>query len=457
MNYLSKILSWLEEYSDKINQIIWGPLMLLLLLGIGVYITVRTNFFQLTKWKPIWKFIICSLFEKKKDSQKSISPFQATATALAGTMGTGNIVGIATAITAGGAGAIFWMWVSAFFGMMTKYAEIVLAVKFRTTNQHGELVGGPMYYIEKGLKQKWLAVLFAVFCTLASFGIGNMTQVNAISQTLSTSFGIQPMVVGIVCALLAGLVILGGMKRITSITTALIPVLSIGYMVGCILSLYLNRQNILPAFALILEQAFDWKSAGGGILGYMCMNAVKFGVSRGVFSNEAGLGSAPIAHAASCTENPVKQGMWGIFEVFADTIVVCTLTALVILTSGAYLNPSLDGSDLTTAAFSNTLGDFSGIFLSIAVTLFAFATLISWCYYGEKSVEYLFQSERAIRIYRSIYIILAIVGAVIELKLVWNISDTLNGLMAIPNLIALVSLSGIVIRDTKNSFRTARQ
>ncbi len=246
MNYLSKILSWLEEYSDKINQIIWGPLMLLLLLGIGVYITVRTNFFQLTKWKPIWKFIICSLFEKKKDSQKSISPFQATATALAGTMGTGNIVGIATAITAGGAGAIFWMWVSAFFGMMTKYAEIVLAVKFRTTNQHGELVGGPMYYIEKGLKQKWLAVLFAVFCTLASFGIGNMTQVNAISQTLSTSFGIQPMIVGIVCALLAGLVILGGMKRITSITTALIPVLSIGYMVGCILSLYLNRQNILP-------------------------------------------------------------------------------------------------------------------------------------------------------------------------------------------------------------------
>lgn len=450
---MEKILeSWgflqlLEDFNEMVRSVVWGPLMLLLMAFIGLYFTLRTRFFQFTKLGKVLRHTLMG--KREKGAEGTVSPLQATSTALAGTMGTGNIVGIATAITAGGAGAVFWMWVSAFLGMMTKYAEIVLAVKFREKNDAGELVGGPMYYIEKGLGQKWLAVLFAVFCTLASFGIGNMTQVNAISQTLSTSFGIEPLLSGVVCAVLVGFVILGGMKRIAGITSAIVPLLSVFYIAGALAAICFRASALPEAFSMIFSQAFEFRSVGGGVLGYGFSQAVRFGFSRGVFSNEAGLGSAPIAHASSHTEEPAEQGLWGIFEVFADTIVVCTLTALVILTSGVFGTGNLDGADLTAAAFSQSLGKSAGIFLSVSVSLFAFATLIGWCYYGERCVEYLFHSRRAVLYYRSVYVVLIVLGAVMELHLVWDISDTLNGCMAIPNLIAVLGLSGIVLEETK--------
>jgi len=446
---VQNIVAWIRRGNQALNDIVWGPVMLALMIGIGLYFSIRTGWLPIRRWKLVWRSTLGGLFQGGNREEGDISPFQASATALAGTMGTGNIVGVATALVAGGAGAVFWMWVSALFGMMTKYAEIVLAVQFRVRNERGEVIGGPMYYIEKGLKQKWLAVLFACFCTLASFGIGNMTQVNAMAQTLHSAFHVDALVTGIVSALLASFVIVGGVTRIAKVTSALIPALSLFYMVGSLLAIGLNWNAVPQAFALIFREAFSLKAAGGGVLGYAFMNALRFGVARGVFSNEAGLGSAPIAHAASKVKSPVEQGMWGIFEVFADTIVVCTLTALVILTSGVFGTEGLDGADLTTAAFAETLGSFAGTFLSVAVTLFAFATLIGWYYYGERSVEYLCKRDGAVKVYRLVYLILILLGAMMELKLVWSISDTLNGLMAIPNLIALVGLSGVVLKTTR--------
>ena len=440
----------LLQLNEGLHTVVWGPAMLLFLLGIGIYFSIRLKFFQLFRQKEIWRHTIGSCFHKKS-SQEGISPFRATATALAGTLGTGNIVGVATAITAGGPGAVFWMWVSAFFGMVTKYAEILLAVKFREKTENGENVGGPMYSLEKGLGQKWRAVLYCCFCSLAAFGIGNMTQVNAISQSLHTAFQVEPLVTGILCAVLAGIVILGGVRSISAITGAVVPVLAVFYVAGAVCSIVIKIDCLPGVFGWIFEEAFSLRSAGGGILGYGCMSAISYGMSRGVFSNEAGLGSAPIAHAASNAKEPVEQAMWGVFEVFVDTMVMCTLTALVILTSGMYGTGS-DGADLTAAAFSQTLGDFAGCFLSVSIALFAFSTLISWSYYGERCVDYLFHSHGAVTAYRCIYILLIVAGAVMELKAVWEISDTMNGLMAIPNLIGLAGLSGIVVRETKRYF-----
>lgn len=446
--FLEKISCWLERVNEVLNSVVWGPMMLILMISIGVYFTFKLRFFQIRKFKFVMKETIGNMFDKNQKSKEGISPFKSATTALAGTIGTGNIVGVSTALVAGGVGAVFWMWVSSFFGMMTKYAEIVLALHYKQKNDKGEIVGGPMYYIENGLGLKWLAVLFSIFCALAGFGIGNMTQINSMSESLNTAFGVDKLVVGIVVSLIVGLVIIGGVKRISNVTAAIIPIFGILYIIGSLIVILVNIEKIPYAFGEIFKEAFNIKSAGSGVLGYGIMKSIQYGFSRGVFSNEAGLGSAPIAHSASNAKTEVHQGLWGIFEVFFDTIVMCTLTALVIITTGV-LDDGLNGSNLTTIAFSKVFGDSAFLILSISISLFAFATLIGWCYYGEKSIEYIFKkSKNATLIYRFIYIILIIVGAVMQLDLVWSISDTMNGFMAIPNLIALVCLSKKVISIT---------
>lgn len=439
----------ITQLNERIHAIIWGPFMLVLIIGVGMYFTIRSGFFQLTHFKKAF----CVVFkpEKTQDNKNTgmITSFEAATTSLAGCLGTGNIIGVATTLVAGGPGALFWMWVSSFFGMMTKYAEIVLAVHYKTHNAKGEVVGGPMYYIEKGMRLKWLAAVFAVCGALASFGIGNMTQVNAIADSLGHFESISSLGVGVVIALLVGFVIIGGIKRIASVSAVLIPVFAVAYTLGAIAVLCVNAQAIPSAFSLIMRDALDIKAVGGGIFGYTVMHAMRFGVARGVFSNEAGLGSASFAHAVTHNKNPVKEGMWGIFEVFVDTIVMCTLTGLVILTSGA-LESGADGAILTARAFSSLFApSLSNVFLATSISFFAFATLISWSYYGEKCVEYLFKKHIAITIYKFLFLVCILLGATMKLELVWGISDTLNGAMAIPNLVALIALSGVVVGLTR--------
>ena len=439
----------IASINNIINSFVWGPFMLALLVGTGIYISVRTNFLQVSKI-ALWSKLTLGALGKKKESGVNVSPFQAVATALAATVGTGNIAGIATAIVAGGPGAVFWMWVSAFFGMMTKYAEVVLAVKFRETNKDGVHYGGPMYYISNGAKLPWLACLFAFFCTFASFGIGNMTQANSIASAVSSNFGVAPLVTGVVLAVLVALVIVGGIKRIASVTELLVPFMAILYITIALVVLIINFSRIPAAFGEIFSSAFSLRSVGGGIMGYVITRAMRFGFARGVFSNEAGLGSAPIVHAASSTKNPVEQGFWGIFEVFVDTIIICSLTALVVLTSGLYVDGKLDGAALTSAAFSGSLGRFGGIALTFALVCFAFSTLVGWSYYGERALGYLTGNNKTMGyLYKAVFIACIVIGSTMELTLVWGISDTLNGLMAIPNLIGILILSGTVFALTK--------
>lgn len=428
------------KINTVINQIVWGPFMLCVLLLIGIFYSIKLKFFQIRDFKLWWSETFLSLFhsESKKNTKDKISPFQAMATALAGAIGTGNIVGVAGAVTLGGAGAIFWMWVASFFGMATIYAENILGILYRK-KVNGKFVGGPMYYIEYGLKNKPLAVIFAVFCTLAALGMGNMTQANSISVSVQNSFSVPVQATGIMVAVLSGIIIFGGINRIASLTEKLIPVIAVLYTILCFVIIILNIQKVPYAFFKIFEQAFDIKSAAGGFLGYGMARAIKYGISRGVFSNEAGLGSSPIIYSASETDHPVKQGFWGVFQVFIDTIVLCTLMALCIITTG--LDEShLDGVSLSTATFENNLGLFGKYFIAVSIILFAFATLVSWSYYGEKSLEYLFGNKLVI-LYRIIYILFIYLGSIIKISAVWEISDTLNGLMAIPNLIALIFLS----------------
>ena len=453
-------MDFIMAINDKVNAFVWGPIMLALLVGTGVYLSVRVGFIQVGKFGYMWKNTIGTLFDgKHKDKLvDGITPFQAVSTALASTVGTGNITGIATAITIGGPGAVFWMWISAFFGMVTKYSEILLALTFREKNAKGENVGGPMYYIENGLGWKWLAVLFAIFAALASFGIGNMTQSNSIAQALEQTFSIPTWISGVIVAIVVAVVILGGIKSIASVNEKVVPFMAAFYIVCAVIVLIVNFQNIPHAFALIFENAFTLPSAAGGAAGYTIVMAMRYGFARGVFSNEAGLGSAPIAHAASSTQDPVEQGLWGIFEVFLDTIVICTLTALVVLTSGLWNTSGLDGVPLSIAAFNQAIPHIGGYGVTIGMVLFATSTMFGWSYYGEKALEYLFKSTSAgtirvvIIVYRCLFVIAAVVGAIGGLKAVWAIADTLNGLMAIPNLIALLALSGVVIKTTKKGF-----
>lgn len=432
--------------NQVIHSVVWGPVLLILLLGFGVYLTFATHFFQFIRFPLILQKTFGKLFEKK-GSEGGIRPFQAVTTALAGTLGTGNIVGVATAIVGGGPGAIFWMWVSAFFGMMTKYAEVLLAVKYRKYDKKGQPVGGPMYYLLEGMHSKVLAVLFCLFCGFASFGIGSMVQANSVSGALRSTFHIPELFTGVILAILAGLVILGGIKRIGSICEKIVPLMALFYCVFVVWGLAVYHERIPEAFSNIFSCAFSFKAVCGGGAGYTVMMAIRYGFSRGIFSNEAGLGSAPIAHAAANTDSPVEQGMWGIFEVFFDTIISCTMTALILLTSGL-CGSGLDGAELTLLSFSQAIGPAAKIVIAVSMVFFAFASMIGWAYYGEKCMEFLFRNNSVILIYRVIYLFTIVLGAVGNLYIVWQVSDTLNGLMAIPNLAALIFLYPVVKKET---------
>jgi AGCS family alanine or glycine:cation symporter len=455
MTIRREIMEFFMELNSKINSLVWGPPMLVLIVGTGIYLTTRTNFMSITKIGYVLKNTLFKMFDKSTVGEGEITPFQAVATALAATIGTGNIAGVATAIALGGPGAVFWMWLSAIFGMATKYGEVVLAIQYREKTPDGRFVGGPMYYIEKGLGMKWLAMIFAFFGAVAAFGIGNMVQGNSVAAAMQASFNIPPFVSGVVIALAAAAVILGGLKRIAQVTEKLVPFMAAFYVIGAIIILATQAAKLPAAFGLIFSQAFTGTAAVGGFAGSTIMLAARYGVARGVFSNEAGLGSAPIAHAAATTDNPVKQGLWGIFEVFMDTIVVCSMTALSIIVTGVWQSGE-SGAALTTSAFNEGLPGPGGIIVAIGVLLFAFSTILSWAYYGERCAEYLLGSKVNM-IYRVLWIPFIVIGAVGGLVTMWDIADTLNGLMAIPNLIGLLGLSGIIVKLTKDYFSKEKE
>ena len=463
MAHMAEWISWLNS---QISRFVWGPVMLACFLSVGLMFTVRTGFFQVTRIR-LWfrKTIIacfCDRSVRKSGDIHSLSQFQSLCTVLAAAAGTGNIIGVAAAITVGGPGAIFWMWLSSFLGMMTSYGENVLGICYRSRDSRGTWRGGPMAYMEQGLGCRWIAVLFAVFCTLASFGIGNMAQANSIAGALSSSFRIPAPATALAVSLLLCGVMMGGLRRIGSVCEKLVPFMSCLYIAGAGLVIFTHIHALPAALASIFREAFNLEAGAGGIGGYGIMTAMRVGISRGVFTNEAGMGSSVIVHAASDIREPAEQGMWGIFEVFADTIVVCSLTALAILTSGVYDqqtyaqalgSPALQllpsAAELTGSAFSTVFGRGGGVFISISVTLFAFSTLIGWSYYGQQSVVYLL-GDRFAPVYQVLFSAAAAVGCLAGLQLVWDISDTFNGLMAIPNLAAVTLLSGKVIQVTKD-------
>lgn len=448
--------------NQTINSFVWGPVMLVMLVGAGLYMSVRTGFMQFGKFGFVLKNTIGTISGKGRvKDDTNISPFQAVSTALASTVGVGNVVGVATAITLGGPGAVFWMWVSASFGMMTKYSEILLALKYREKNEWGQYVGGPMYYLKNGLKATPLAYFFAIFAALATFGTGCMTQANSISDSVNTSFGVDVRITGVVLAIITAVVIVGGIQNIARVTEKLVPFMAIFFLVIATVLLILRAGEIPGAIALIFNSAFRPASAAGGVAGYTFLMAMRSGIARGVFSNEAGLGSAPIAHAASSTKEPVEQAVWGIFEVFV-TIIICTMTALIVLTTGVW-DSGADGASLTIAAFNSVFpGTIGGMALTLALTMFALSTLLGWSYYGEKNIEFLFRNNLkvkriAVGIYRSVYILCAFLGSVGGLRVIWEISDTMNGLMALPNLIAVFGLSGVVLKETKSYFERRKK
>ena len=449
---MEKFIASLESINSQVNGIVWGWPMLILIIGTGIYFTFRTKFFQITRFGHVLDETLFAIFKNKAvtktQDKKSITQFQALSTALAATIGTGNIVGVATALSAGGEGAIFWMWISAIFGMMTNYAENVLGIFYRYKNVKNEWMGGPMIYIERGLKQKWLAVIFAIFCVGASFGIGNMTQVNSISSSLNATYQIPHLGTGIFIAAMVALVIVGGIRRIGKVTERIVPFMALAYILGALIILILHIHLIPAIFTSIFANAFSLKAVGGGAAGTVMASAIKWGFKRGVFSNEAGLGSSVMVHSASDVKEPVRQGLWGIFEVFFDTIIVCSLTAFAIIATGA-LDSGARGSELAIVAFSDGFASFAGHFITWAILLFAFSTILGWSYYGERAMEYLL-GIKSIIFYKIVFIIMVVVGATVSLELVWDISDTLNALMAIPNLIGVLLLSGIVIKITNN-------
>ncbi len=460
---MEQVIKTIEEVNGILNGFIWGPYMLIFFLLVGAMFTIRTGFFQITQFKNWIDVTFLNVFRDRKvlktDDKHSISQFQSLCTALAATIGTGNIAGVATAIALGGPGAVFWMWLSAFLGMMTNYAENTLGIKYRYRNERGDWVGGAMIYIERGLHCKWLAVIFSVFCFLASFGIGNMTQANSIASGLSDSFGVPTYITAVVVMFFVALVIVGGIKRIASVTEKIVPFMAVFYILGGLVVILMHADKVPGAFAMIFTEAFNFKAAGGGVLGYGIATAMKRGISRGVFSNEAGLGSSVMVHSASDVEEPVIQGMWGVFEVFADTIVVCTITCLTILTSGVYNmegyltaiaeggeNAVVSGTTLTANAFATVI-PYGDRFVAIAIMMFAFSTILGWSYYGERAVEYLFGIQ-GILPYKIVFVIVIFFGCIGSLSLVWDIADTLNGFMSVPNLIAVSLLSGEVVKMT---------
>ena len=458
------MLQIIETINTAVNNFIWGVPAMVCIFGVGLYLSIRTNFLQIRKFPYAIKTTLGRIFRKRDASDGAITPFQAVCTALAATVGTGNIAGVAGAIAIGGPGAIFWMWVSALFGMCTKYAEVTLAVHYREINANGELVGGPMYYIKNGLSKKWhwLAYLFAAFGVLTVFGTGNATQVNTITTAINSALlnynvisesavSTSNLIIGIIIAILIAMILLGGIKRIGHVTEKLVPFMALLYILLGLGVILLNIQNVPAVFASIFRGAFQPRAVTGGIVLSM-FTSLKKGVSRGIFSNEAGLGTGSIAHACADTKKPVKQGMFGIFEVFTDTIVICTLTALVILCSGVAVDyGKAAGAELTILGFTSTYGSWVSIFTAIAMCCFAFSTAVGWGLYGARCIEFLF-SEKVIKPFMVIYSLVAILGATANLGLMWSIAETFNGLMAIPNLIALFLLAGTVVKLTKEYF-----
>ncbi|MDP2153254.1 MAG: sodium:alanine symporter family protein [Methylotenera sp.] len=435
----------IESVIATLSNWVWGPPMLTLLLGTGLYLTILLKGMQFRALPLALKLI----FHKDHHHEGDISHFAALMTALAATVGIGNIVGVATAITLGGPGAVFWMWVTGMLGMATKYAEAVLAVKYREKGPHG-MRGGPMYYLAKGAGLPWLGTMFAVFTAFAAFGIGNMTQANATAKIFESTFNIAPHITGWVLMILTGLVILGGIRAIGRFTSFLVPFMIIAYVGTALLVLFINIEKIPHAFSLIFYHAFNPISATGGFIGATIAAAMRYGIARGVFSNESGLGSAPIAAAAARTNDPVKQALVSMTQTFIDTLVVCTMTALVILTATSWTQ-GVSAAELTSASMAETLGDIGKIIVAITTALFAYSTLIGWNYYGEKAIEYLF-GPRAIATYRVLFTATVIIGATTSLEFVWNFSDLMNGMMAIPNLIGLLLLAKIVKSETNRYF-----
>ena len=455
------------KVNSFLNGIVWGWPCLILLVGTGVYYTIRCGWVQFKWFGYIMKNTIGKIFEKKEAGEGAVTPFQAVCTALAATVGTGNIAGVTGAIALGGPGAVFWMWVSALFGMCTKFAEVTLAIHFRERNDKGDWVGGPMYYISKGLGKNWvwLGTLFSLFGMLAAFGIGNMTQINSIVTSISgtinsyTPINVNAanLIIGIIVAAFCALVLLGGLKRIGQVTEKLVPFMAVIYIVSALIIFFAHIGNIGSVLRGIFVGAFNPSAVVGGVAGVTISAAVKRGVGRGVFSNEAGLGSAPIAHAAADNDSAVHQGCYGVFEVFADTIVICTLTAFAVLMSGTPIEyGQAAGAPLTIAAFGTTFGRVGGIIISVGLTLFATSTILSWCLYGTRCAEFLFKSTKVIKPYQIIFCLIIVLGAVTELSLVWDIADTLNGLMALPNLVGLLALSPIVIKLCREYFNGVR-
>ncbi|MBU5483379.1 sodium:alanine symporter family protein [Clostridium sp. MSJ-11] len=444
----------LIQIFKKIDSIVWGAPLLILLVGTGVYLTLRLKCIQITKLPLAFKY----MFSKEDDDSKGegdVTSFQALCTALAATIGTGNIVGVATAVKAGGPGAIFWMWIAAFFGMATKYAEGLLAVKYRVTDKNGQMAGGPMYYIERGLGNKFLAKMFAIFgIGVAFFGIGTFAQINAISDSLKDSYGVPVILTGIIITILVAMVTLGGIKNIAKVAEKIVPFMAVLYIVASLTILGLNVKVLPEAIKLIIVSAFTPTAAIGGFLGTTVKNAIQNGIARGVFSNESGLGSAPIAAAAAKTKSCVRQGLISMTGTFVDTIVICTMTGLTLVLTGAWKS-DLEGAAMTNWAFTNGISiPYLGKFIiTIGLMFFAFTTILGWNYYGERCTEYLF-GVKGIKPYRYIFIGIVAIGglSILKLDLIWIIADIVNGLMAIPNLIALIGLSGIVASETREYF-----
>ena len=440
----------IESILSAIDSFIWGAPLLILLSGTGLYLTLRLGFIQV-RYLPR---ALGYLFKKDKGGKGDVSSFAALCTALAATIGTGNIVGVATAVQAGGPGAIFWMWLVALLGMATKYAECLLAVKYRVRDKNGFMAGGPMYYIERGLGIKWLAKLFALFGVMvAFFGIGTFPQVNAITHAMQDTFNIPVLVTAIIVTLLVGLIILGGVKRIATASSVIVPFMAILYVTTSLVIILLNIEKVPDAISLIIYSAFDPQAALGGAIGFTVMKAIQSGVARGIFSNESGLGSAPIAAAAAQTREPVRQGLISMTGTFLDTIIVCTMTGIVLVLTGAWNNPELAGATVTNYAFAQGLGTSIGAtIVTVGLLFFAFTTILGWCYYGERCFVYLV-GIRGVKLYRLAYIVLVGLGSFLHLNLIWIIADIVNGLMAFPNLIALIGLRKVVIEETKDYFQ----
>ena len=459
------MLETITAVNQAVNSFIWGIPAMVCIIGVGLLLSVRTGFLQIRKFPYAIRTTIGRIFRRKDASDGAMTPFQAVCTALAATVGTGNIAGVAGAIAIGGPGAVFWMWCSALLGMCTKFAEVTLAVHFRERNKNGELVGGPMYYIKNGLGSRWqfLAVLYSLFGVLTVFGTGNATQVNTIVTAIDSALlatgsglnGILPtlnLIVGVVVAMMVAMVLLGGVKRIGSVTEKLVPFMALFYIVLALGVVALNYRRFPAVLASIVGGAFDPQAVTGGAIGSVFLSMQK-GVSRGIFSNEAGLGTGSIAHACADTHKPVKQGMFGIFEVFADTIVICTLTAMVILCSGVPVGyGSAAGAELTISGFTATYGGWSSVFTAVALCCFAFSTIIGCGLYGSRCSEFLFHTDKVVGPFLVVYSFVSILGATVDLGLLWSIADTFNGLMSIPNLIALLLLSGTVAKLTKEFF-----